>query len=233
MEVIKVLLVEDELVLAGVLKETLALKGFEVCLAANGLEGFSAFKEFRPDICIVDIMMPKKDGISMVKEIRTVDQQTPLIFLTAKSETQDVIQGFHVGADDYIKKPFSIEELILRMQALLKRSKQSAGSVAMLPGPNTIVSIGQYRFDYNRLELHLDKEIQRLSQREADILKMLTDNLRNITPRKDILLQLWGDDSFFNARNMDVYISRLRKFLSGDEKVQIINVRGKGIKLVI
>ncbi|ASZ09748.1 response regulator transcription factor [Chitinophaga pendula] len=228
-ENIKLLLIEDESILAGVVRETLEMKGFEVAYAANGQEGWDLYRSFKPDVCVVDIMMPKKDGLTLVEEIRAIDTTTPLIFLTAKSETKDVLKGFHVGADDYIKKPFSMEELILRIHALLKRSRV----VTPPPPPADYLYLGAYVFDHQRQELHHGGEVQRLSQRETEILKMLADNANNITSRKEMLITLWGDDNFFNARNMDVYITRMRKYLRHDERIQIVNVRGRGYKLLI
>lgn len=223
---IKLLLVEDEPVLAAVVKETLEMKGFMVRHASNGVDGMTEFKRFKPDLCIVDVMMPQKDGLSLIAEIRTTDHHTPMIVLTAKSETQDVLKGFNAGADDYIKKPFSIEELLIRIQALIKRTKSQK------PPQNDQFYLGNYVFVPNRQELHYGGEVQHLSQREADILKRLADNLNQITERKDMLIELWGDDSFFNTRSMDVYITRLRKYLAHDASIQIVNVRGRGYKLI-
>ncbi len=227
MKKIKLLLVEDELILAGVIKETLEMNGFEICHAANGLQGWEQYLSFRPEVCVIDIMMPRKDGISLVKDIRSVDEQTPIIFLTAKSETQDVIKGLQSGADDYVKKPFSLEELIVRIKTLLKRTQPPA------PGnSNGVYLLGSYTFDHNRQELRHLKENIRLSLREADMLKMLAERSNTTTHRRNILLELWGDDNFFNARNMDVYISKIRKYLRHDPSVQLVNVRGLGYKLV-
>ncbi|NLR57716.1 response regulator transcription factor [Chitinophaga polysaccharea] len=226
---IRLLLVEDEEVLAGVVAETLEMKGFAVAKAVNGVQGMELYHSFKPAICVVDVMMPKKDGITLVQEIRAIDNRIPLVFLTAKSEIQDVLKGFRAGADDYIKKPFSMEELILRIHALLKRSM-----VAPEQTPATgQFRLGEYVFDHSRQELHHGNGMQRLSQREADMLKILTDNIGNITSRKDMLMELWGDDSFFNARNMDVYITRLRKYLRFDNNIQIINIRARGFKLIV
>ncbi|RAJ81886.1 DNA-binding response OmpR family regulator [Chitinophaga dinghuensis] len=226
---IRLLLIEDEEVLAGVVAETLEMKGFEVMKAYNGVQGLALYRNYKPDVCVVDIMMPKKDGITLVQEIRATDSKTPLLFLTAKGEIQDVIKGFHAGADDYIKKPFSMEELILRIHALLKRTMGPKEQ----PLHANHLRIGNYVFDFDRQLLQHNNGDQRLSQREAEILKMLADNQNNITARKDILLDLWGDDSFFNSRNLDVYITRLRKYLQLDENIQIINVRARGYKLII
>lgn len=223
---IKLLLIEDEPVLAAVVKETLEMKGFAVVHAGNGLEGIAEFHRFKPDLCIVDVMMPQKDGLSVISEIRTTDNHTPMIVLTAKSETQDVLKGFSAGADDYMKKPFSMEELLMRIQVLIKRTK--APEIKQ----NDHFYLGNYVFDHNRQELHFGGEVQRMSQREADILKSLAINLNQITERKEMLIELWGDDSFFNTRSMDVYITRLRKYLCHDTNVQIVNVRGRGYKLI-
>lgn len=225
---IKLLLVEDEPVLATVVRETLELNGFEVAHAINGKDGWELFRSFAPEVCIVDVMMPKKDGISLVEEIRMTDESVPIVFLTAKTDTADVIRGLNAGADDYVKKPFSMEELLLRIHALLRRSKGKEKKV----NGSGIYQIGRYAFDHHRQELRLDGDIQRLSEREASILKMLADHLNTVTPRKAILLSIWGDDGFFNARNMDVYITRIRKFLQHDPSVQITNVRGVGFKLI-
>ncbi|NSL85945.1 response regulator transcription factor [Chitinophaga solisilvae] len=226
---IRLLLVEDEEILAGVVAETLEMKGFEVMKAANGVQGLELYHSFRPDVCIIDVMMPKKDGLTLVQEIRATDQHIPLVLLTAKGEVQDVLKGFRAGADDYIRKPFSMEELILRIHALLKRTM----TAPVQQTASDHIRLGMYVFDFNRQELHHGGSIQHLSQREAEILKMLADNRNNITPRKEMLLELWGDDSFFNARNMDVYITRLRKYLKQDESIQIVNVRARGYKLIV
>lgn len=231
MKKIKLLLVEDEVILAGVVKETLEGNGFQIMHAENGIQGWEQYLSFRPEICVVDIMMPKKDGLALVKDIRAVDEQTPIIFLTAKSETQDVIKGLQTGADDYIRKPFSLEELILRIKTLLKRT-QPAQTVTTPQNDKGTYLLGSYTFDYNRQELRHEKEVIRLSLREADILKMLAERPNVTTHRKNILLEIWGDDNFFNARNMDVYLSKLRKYLQHDPSVQLINVRGLGYKLV-
>lgn len=226
-EEIKLLLVEDEPILAAVVKETLEMKGFKVSHASNGLEGLSSYHQFNPDLCIVDIMMPQKDGLSLIEEIRLKNKHIPLILLTAKSEIKDVLNGFHAGADDYIKKPFSVEELLMRIQVLLKRTK------SMVNAAPELYYLGNYVFDPNRQELHYGGAVQRMSQREAEILKSLSSHLNEITSRKEMLIELWGDDSFFNTRSMDVYITRIRKYLSRDPNVQIVNVRGRGYKLVV
>ena len=225
---IKLLLVEDEAVLAMVIKETLENRGFEITIATNGVEGWSKFNLSRPDICVVDIMMPRKDGLSLVEDIRKVDELVPVIFLTAKTQTADVLKGLEVGADDYMKKPFSMEELILRIKNMVRRnSRQAAGS-----GTPPTTDIGKYQLNYTRLELVYDNVVINLSQREADLLQLLIERKNGLLDRKTALLKIWGEDSTFNARSMDVYITRLRKYLQHDPMVEIINVRGFGYKLV-
>lgn len=225
------LLVEDEAVLAAVVKETLDARGFELTIAANGVEGWSFFNESKPDVCVVDVMMPRKDGYSLVEDIRRVDQLVPIIFLTAKTQTADVIKGFETGADDYMKKPFSMEELILRLKSLNRRKGfQEPGDRSSFT--DKIDSVGQLQFDYQRLELISNKIVISLSQREADLLQLLISNKNNLLDRKTALLKIWGDDNSFNARSMDVYITRLRKYLVADPSLQILNVRGFGYKLI-
>ena len=233
MEKIRLLLVEDEATLGLVIKETLEQQGFDIVHSSNGVEGWDAFKSFNPDICVVDIMMPRKDGLSLVKDIRSVNHEMPIIFLTAKSQTDDVILGLKTGADDYIKKPFSLEELLLRIKALLKRSTRLLPEPASEEIKQTEFTIGHYQLRYTRNELVYNNSTIKLSQRESDLLKMLALSANQIVLRKDVLLKLWGDDNFFNARNMDVYISKLRKHLEKDETLAIINVRGVGFKLVL
>ena len=225
-------MVEDEVILGQVIKETLELRGFDIVHCVNGVEGWELFKSFAPDLCIVDVMMPRKDGISLVKDIRTINEQVPIIFLTAKSQTEDVLQGFRAGADDYMKKPFSMEELLMRINVLLKRSapvlhkkeeskqaQYSIGDFCLLPYKNELT----YR----------NTTAIKLSQRETDLLQLLVLSANEIVLRKDVLLKLWGEDNFFNARNMDVYISKLRKHFEKDSSIEIINVRGVGFKLIM
>jgi len=231
MSKIKVLLVEDEAVLASIVKETLDARGFELTIAANGVEGWSSFNNNKPDICVIDIMMPRKDGFSLVADIRKVEELIPIIFLTAKTQTADVIKGFEIGADDYMKKPFSMEELILRLKSLTRRKSMSGSSNS--PSLSTPVNrVGNFHFDHHRLELIDNGKAMSLSRREADLLKLLIDNKNKLLDRKTALLKIWGDDNPFNARSMDVYITRLRKYLLNDTSVQILNIRGFGYKLI-
>lgn len=234
MKDIKVLLVEDEAILAAVVKETLDARGFELTIASNGVEGWSFFNNNKPDICVIDVMMPRKDGFSLVEDIRKVDELIPIIFLTAKTQTADVIKGLEIGADDYMKKPFSMEELILRLKSLNRRkglyelSNQTAAA-AVTDKSNTV---GSFNFDHHRLELSSGGKAVSLSQREADLLNLLMENKNQLLDRKTALLKIWGEDNMFNTRSMDVYITRLRKYLSEDTSVQILNVRGFGYKLI-
>jgi two-component system response regulator TrcR len=232
MNKIKVLLVEDEAVLASIVKETLDARGFELTLAANGVEGWSFFNNNKPDICVIDVMMPRKDGFSLVEDIRKVDKLIPIIFLTAKTQTPDVIKGFETGADDYMKKPFSMEELILRLKSLNRRSNLQEPANSSSPSVTANNKVGNFYFDHHRLELMDNGKAVSLSQREADLLKLLIDNKNQLLDRKTALLKIWGDDNPFNARSMDVYITRLRKYLLSDTTVQILNIRGFGYKLI-
>lgn len=231
MKTIKLLLVEDEQVLAMVLKETLEGAGFSVTVAANGVQAWSLYKQWQPDACIADIMLPKKDGISLVQDIRTIDTRIPIIFLTAKTQTEDVLNGLKAGADDYIKKPFSMEELIMRLQILLRRVYTPGELPALQKAEVTL--IGGYRFDFTRMQLMYNEEIFYLSQREADLLQLLFQHRNQLLDRRTALLQIWGEDSVFHARTMDVYITKLRKYLKNDNNIAIVNVRGKGYKLII
>lgn len=231
MKTIKLLLVEDEQVLAMVLKETLEGAGFSVTVASNGVQAWSLYKQWQPDACIADIMLPKKDGISLVTDIRAIDTRIPIIFLTAKTQTEDVLNGLKAGADDYIKKPFSMEELIMRLQILLRRVYTPGELPALQKAEVTVM--GSYQFDYTRMQLIHNDEVFYLSQREADLLQMLFQQQNQLLDRRTALLQIWGEDSIFHARTMDVYITKLRKYLKYDSSIAIVNVRGRGYKLII
>jgi two-component system response regulator TrcR len=229
MENIKVLLVEDEDVLALLVKESLATRGFEVIVAANGVEGWSMFNQHKPDICIVDIMMPRKDGFSLVADIRLIDDLVPVIFLTAKTQTADVLRGLEIGADDYIKKPFSMEELILRVKGLFRRSNTKQDQQTAL-SPDQ--QLGELRFNHLKMQLYNGGETINLSKREADLMNLLLQYRNQLLDRRTALIKLWGSDDIFNARSMDVYITRLRKFIRADLSLEILNVRGQGYTLV-
>lgn len=221
---VSVLLAEDEPALGQIIKESLESRDFEVTYCVNGEEAFSAYSETKPDILILDVMMPIKDGFTLAKQIRKVDERTPIIFLTAKSQIQDVVEGFEHGGNDYLKKPFSMEELIVRINALLNR--------VLLQQNDEQIAIGDYKFNKLNQTLTFDNSIQVLTHRESQLLFHLSEKRNDILDRMAILIKLWGDDNFFNARSMDVFITKLRKKLKNDPSIQIINVRGLGYKLV-
>jgi DNA-binding response OmpR family regulator len=224
---IKILYVEDELFLAKIVRETLEGRGFEVVMESNGAKA-TAFKKMKPDICVLDIMLPDKDGFAIADEIRELDDDVPIIFLTAKTQTEDVVKGFSVGGNDYIRKPFSMEELIVRINNLLHRKTETTSKIQ---GDN--VSFGIYQFQLNRQVLSNGKENRKLSFRESELLKILYENRDKIIDRKDILNLLWGNDSFFNSRNLDVYITKLRSYLKEDPDLEIITLKGIGYRFVI
>lgn len=225
----KILLVEDDNNLGNILSEYLELKGYGITLCTDGESGYESFRSDSYDLCVLDVMMPRRDGFSLARAIRKENEDIPIIFLTAKSMKEDKIEGFSIGGDDYITKPFSIEELLMRIQAVLKRcrSRQSAPA-----GDGNAFYIGNYLFDYRNQLLALDGEERRLTSREAELLKLLSDN-RNAVLRRDAALNhVWGDDNYFNGRSMDVYITKLRKYLRDDPQVEIITVHGTGFKLL-
>ena len=220
----KILLAEDELALGQIVKESLETKGFEVIFCKDGMEALVEYQKDRPDLLVLDVMMPKKDGFSLAKEIRMQDMAIPILFLTAKSQTQDVVEGFTIGGNDYLKKPFSIEELIVRIKNLLKQKDENTFET---------IAIGSYLFEFKKQQLKYKAEDSiSLTHREAHLLFHLYNNKNKVLDRSIILKKLWGDDDFFNARSMDVFITKLRKKLKKDINIQIINVRGYGYKLV-
>ncbi len=223
---INVLLVEDEITLSMIIKDTLENSDFIIDLANNGEEGLRLFFELRPDILVADVMMPKMDGFEMVKRIRQTDKKTPVLFLTARSAINDVVEGFELGANDYLKKPFGMQELIIRIKALMNKAFIEKEEV-------TEYEIGQYYFNPILQKLSFIGSRQDLSHREAEILKRLCQNKNQVVNTQNLLLELWGDDSFFNARSLHVFITKLRRKLSQDESIRIVNVRGIGYKLII
>jgi DNA-binding response OmpR family regulator len=224
----KVLLLEDDVNLGAVLQEHLQMQGFNVTLCSDGVQGLEAFKAGQFDICLVDIMMPKKDGFAFAEDVRRVDTETPLIFLTAKAMKEDKIQGFKIGCDDYITKPFSIEELMLRIRAVMRRRGKPDDSE--LP---TSFEIGSYTFDYPRLTLTRNDEPRKLTPREADLLRLLCRSVNRTVHRDDALRQIWNDEGYFAGRSMDVFVSKLRKYLKDDPTVEILGIHGKGVRLVV
>jgi two-component system response regulator TrcR len=227
MENIRVLLVEDEAILAAIIKESLEKRGFILEVAKNGVDGWQLFKTFRPDVCVIDVMMPRKDGFALTAEIRVVDEDIPLILLTARTQTEDVLKGFELGADDYMKKPFSMEELILRLKALVRRKVSQSPETQ----PKSM-EVGRFIFRHQYLELANGSTISNLSHREADLLLMLVQQKNQLLDRKLALIRLWGEDNPFTARSMDVYITRLRKLFKDDPSIEIINTRGHGYSLI-
>ncbi|MCG8603544.1 response regulator transcription factor [bacterium] len=225
----RVLLVEDDPNLGYILRENLESEGFKVDLCVDGDDGKRSFLQSSYDLCLIDVMLPKKDGFTLATEIRELNQVVPIIFLTAKSLKEDRIKGFRVGADDYVTKPFSLEELLLRIQAVLKRSSGAAASSS----DEKSFSIGSYEFDYNRQLLIRENVEQKLTYKEAELLKLLCMHKNSILERRVALNLIWGDDNVFNARSMDVFITKLRKYLQGDAGIEITNVHGKGFKLLV
>jgi len=223
----RVLLAEDDENLGFLLKEYLQAKSYDTDWVTDGEKAFEQFKKNEYDICVLDIMMPVKDGFTLAKEIRMADQEMPVIFLTAKSMKEDVFEGFSIGADDYITKPFSMEELLYRMEAILRRTKGSTGKKP------SIYTIGKYQFDTHKQLLIFGDHIQKLTTKESELLKLLCNNANQILERNFALKSIWIDDNYFNARSMDVYITKLRKYLKEDPSIQIMNIHGKGYKLIV
>ncbi len=223
----RILLAEDDENLGSLLQEYLIAKSYEADWLTNGEKAFKAFEKNHYDICILDVMMPVKDGFTLATDIRMLDKDMPVIFLTAKSLKEDVLEGFTRGADDYITKPFSMEELIYRIEAILRRTKGGSES------KDHIYEIGKYRFDAQKQTLSLDGTTHNLTTKENDLLRLLCNNTNRILERNFALKAIWIDDNYFNARSMDVYITKLRKYLKDDTNVQIINVHGKGYKLIV
>lgn len=229
MEKTKVLLVEDDTNLGNLLKEYLEAKGYPTILAVNGKQGFDLFAKGKYSLCILDVMMPFKDGYTLSKEIRAIDETVPVIFLTAKSMQEDAIEGFKAGADDYVTKPFSMEELLLRMKAILKRVNTDPKTTS----EQNSFTIGDSTFDYMRQIIEIKGVQHKLTTKEAELLKLLCLNLNQVLDRNIALKAIWHDDSYFNSRSMDVYITKLRKHLKDDPKLELLNVHGKGFKLLV
>ncbi len=228
---VKVLLVEDELSLAMLVKENLEEEGYEVCHCENGDMALKSFFSEKPDLVILDVMMPKINGFNVAKTIRNTDRKTPILFLTAKVQVKDVVKGFESGGNDYIRKPFSIEELLIRMRVMLNDERLIDKAAE---NDEVIFELGAYLFDSRKLLIRdkLGGETK-LTARESELLKLLCQNQNQLLTKKSILLKVWDDDSFFNSRSMDVFISRLRKYLKEESQVNIINVRGVGYKLLV
>lgn len=222
MSKVKVLYVEDEPFLGRIVKESLESRNFEVHMVSDGKLAVSVFESLRPDICVLDVMLPSKDGYSIAKEIRNLRAQLPIIFVTAKTQTEDVLKGFESGGNDYLRKPFSMEELIVRINNLLQLSQAKNNS------PSENIRLGNFEFIPSKYELRIGGKSKKLSHREASLLSVLAENINATTERKEILQRVWGDDSFFNSRNLDVYITKLRDYLKEDPGIEIITIKGIG-----
>jgi DNA-binding response OmpR family regulator len=226
-QIAQILLVEDDRNLGFVIQDTLKQEGFQVHLASDGKEGLSYFNKGGYDLCLLDVMLPKKDGFSLAEDIRKVDTEVPIVFLTAKGMAQDKVKGFQVGGDDYITKPFSSEELILRIRAILKRNakfKQDQKSEVIL---------GKYQIDFKNYNLIGPTSQRKLTKKESDLLKLLVEHQGQVLERELLANMVWGDDTYFVGRSMDVFITRLRKYLSQDPGISIVNIHGVGFKLVV
>jgi DNA-binding response OmpR family regulator len=228
MSATKILYVEDEVFLGKIVRESLESRGFEVVMESDGAKVLDVFKKSVPDICVLDVMLPNKDGFAIADEIRELNENIPIIFLTAKTQTEDVVKGFALGGNDYIRKPFSMEELIVRVQNLLRNK---TGESTKISGDT--VQLGKFTFQLNRQLLTIGKEERKLSYRESELLKLLYENREKIIDRKEILTLLWGNDSFFNSRNLDVYITKLRSYLREDPSLEIITIKGIGYRFVV
>ena len=223
---LKILLCEDDENLGMLLREFLQAKGFNANLYPDGEKGYKAFLKGKYDLCVLDVMMPKKDGFTLAQEIRNVNGEVPIIFLTAKALKEDILEGFKIGADDYITKPFSMEELVFRIEAILRRVKGKKGKEI------TMYKIGKFTFDTQKQVLISNEKTQKLTTKESELLALLCSHVNEILERNFALKSIWIDDNYFNARSMDVYITKLRKLLRDDPNIEIINIHGKGYKLI-
>lgn len=225
----RVLLVEDDPNLGNLLMEYLQAKDFNTVLAVNGKEGLKHYKAGVFDVCIFDVMMPIMDGFTLAREVRKLDADTPIVFLTAKSMKEDTIEGFSAGGDDYLTKPFSMEELLMRLRAILKRTKNNT----LTNTDQTEFKIGKYNFNSNLQKLEIKGKSQKLTTRETELLKLLAIHLNETMDRNFALKSIWQDDNYFNGRSMDVYIAKLRKYLREDDDIEIVNIHGRGFKLMV
>jgi DNA-binding response OmpR family regulator len=225
-EKLRILLCEDDENLGMLLREFLQAKGFNADLCSDGEKGYKAFVKNQYDLCVFDVMMPKKDGFTLAQEIRLVNTEVPIIFLTAKALKEDILEGFKIGADDYITKPFSMEELVSRIGAILRRVRGKKDKEV------TSYKIGRFTFDTQKQVLVIDDKTKKLTTKESELLALLCANVNQILERNFALKTIWVDDNYFNARSMDVYITKLRKLLKDDPSIEIINIHGKGYKVI-
>lgn len=224
----RLLVVEDDPNLGDILKEYLEMKGYEPTLCRDGEEGWNKFKKDKYDLCLLDIMMPKKDGFTLAKEIKKIQEDLPILFLTAKNQKDDIIEGLKIGADDYLTKPFSMEELLLRITAILRRTQKSSEVSAL-----KTYSFGDFVLHYDEQFIEGPGGRHKLTSKENELIRILASEINKLVNRSHALKQIWGDDSYFNARSMDVYLSKIRKILKDDPKVQIITIHGEGFKLIV
>ncbi|NUM49628.1 MAG: response regulator transcription factor [Flavobacteriales bacterium] len=228
---IKILLVEDDTNLGFVVQDNLKKAGYDVKLCIDGQMGLQTFLNEAFDLCLLDVMMPKKDGFSLAEDIRKQNAEVPIIFLTAKSMNEDKIKGFKIGGDDYITKPFNFDELVLRIEAILKRTRNKTN--VNTKGDKDLFTIGKYDFDFRNQILTINNKKKLLTKKEADLLKLLCIHKNQVLAREIILNSIWGNDDYFSGRSMDVFITKLRKYLSEDSRIKIINIHGVGFKLLL
>ncbi len=226
-EKVKILLCEDDENLGTLLCEYLIAKGYDAVLCPDGEAGYREFTKDKFDICILDVMMPKKDGFTLAKDIRQINSQVPIVFLTAKAQKEDVLEGFGMGADDYITKPFSIDELVVRVEAIMRRVRGKKNK------ESTMYKIGRFTFDTQKQLLVIGDKQTKLTTKENELLALLCAHANEILKRDDALRAIWIDNNYFNARSMDVYITKLRKHLKDDDQIEIINIHGQGYKLIV
>ncbi len=223
-----ILYVEDELFLGKIVKESLESRGFTVTMEDDGRNVLRRFEEMQPDICVLDVMLPYRNGFELAQDIRKVNAAVPIIFLTAKTQTDDVVTGFKLGANDYIRKPFSIEELIVRIENALRTTTPETTAIT-----GDSIELKKYRFFINKQVLQYQQQERKLSYREAELLKYLYQNRNTLIDRRDLLNHIWGNDSFFNSRNLDVYITKLRGYLKEDASLEILTIKGVGYRFVV
>jgi len=224
---IKILYVEDELFLGKIVKESLESRGFIVQMLEDGSQVLAACNAMQPDICVLDVMLPNRNGFELATDIRAINTTVPIIFLTAKTQTDDVVMGFKLGANDYIRKPFSIEELIVRIENALRIQPVATTNIA------DVITLKQYQFFVNKQVLQYQSQERKLSYREAELLKYLYQKRNTLIDRRDLLNHIWGSDSFFNSRNLDVYITKLRGYLKDDPSLEILTIKGVGYRFVV
>jgi len=223
-----ILLIEDELVLAEIVRESLQSRGFGVVHAADIASALEKYYNYKPDILVLDVMLPDGNGFDLARQIRNIDTQIPIIFLTSRSQVHDVVEGFESGGNDYLKKPFSIEELIVRIKALLSRN----GLISKAEAVDKTASIGKYQFEYPAGVLSVNNKKRALTTRESELLQLLLLNKNQFVERKAILLKFWGNDDYFSGRSLDVFITKLRRYLNEDPTIAILNIRAQGYKLI-